>query len=68
MELNEFQKAFVAEALYLRGKIINGYSAVEYLLAEVAVRLDLKFPPRIKDRIKAAKKMPDRQEYESSPF
>jgi hypothetical protein len=64
MELNEFQKALVDEALCLRGKIINAYSAVEYLLADVAVRLDLKFPYRIKNRIKAAKEIADRQEYE----
>ena len=34
------------------------------MLADVAVRLDLKFPYRIKDRIKAAKEIVDRPEYE----
>jgi hypothetical protein len=64
MEVNEFQKALVDEALFLRGQIIAGYSMVEYVLADVAVRLDLKFPYLIKDRIKAAKEIADRQGYE----
>jgi len=38
---------------------------VEYVLADISVRLDLKFPYRIKDRIKAVKRIVDRPEYEA---
>jgi hypothetical protein len=57
MEANEFQKALTKEACCLRGQIITGYSMVEYVLADISVHLDLKFPYPIKDRIKAAKKI-----------
>jgi 6-phosphogluconate dehydrogenase len=60
MEINEFQKRLTDEACLLRGKIIAGYSLVEYVLADISVRLDLKFPYRIKDRIKAVKQIVDR--------
>ena len=63
MELNAFQKALTDEACLLRGKIISGYSMVEYVLADISVRLDLKFPYLIEKRIKAAKKIVDRPEY-----
>jgi hypothetical protein len=36
---------------------------VEYVLADISVRLDLKFPHLIEKRIKAAKKIVDRPEY-----
>jgi hypothetical protein len=64
MEVNEFQKALVNEALFLRGQIIAGYSMVEYVLADISVRLNHRFPYRIKARIEAVKKIADRQEYE----
>jgi hypothetical protein len=35
------------------------------VLADISVRLDLKFPYRIKDRIKAVKQIVDRPEYEA---
>ena len=65
MDAKEFQKALTKEAFYLRGLIITGYSLIEYILADISVRLDLKFPYRIKDRIKAAKKIVDRPDYEA---
>jgi hypothetical protein len=65
MDAKEFQKALTKEAVYLRGQIITGYSLIEYVLADISVRLDLKFPYRIKDRIKAAKKIVDRPDYEA---
>jgi hypothetical protein len=65
MEINEFQRGLIDEACLLRGKIITGYSMVEYVLADISVRLDLKFPYRIKDRIKAVKQIVDRPEYEA---
>jgi hypothetical protein len=61
--VNAFQKALTDEACFLRGQIITGYSMVEYVLADISVRLDLKSPYRIKDRIKAAKKIVNRPEY-----
>jgi hypothetical protein len=65
MEVNEFQKALIDEACFLRGQIIAGYSMVEYVLADISVRLDLKFLYRIKNRIRAAKRIVDRPEYEA---
>jgi hypothetical protein len=65
MEINEFQKRLTDEACLLRGKIIAGYSLVEYVLADISVRLDLKFPYRIKDRIKAVKQIVHRPEYQA---
>jgi hypothetical protein len=65
MEPNNFQKVLSDEACFLRGQIITGYSMVEYVLADISVHLDLKFPYLIKDRIKAAKKIVDRPEYQT---
>jgi hypothetical protein len=65
MEINRFQKRLTDEACLLRGKIIAGYSLVEYVLADISVYLDLEFPYRIKDRIKAVKQIVDRPEYEA---
>jgi hypothetical protein len=60
----DFQKALVEEATYLRGKILTGYAQVEFLLADLSVRLDLKFPYRVRDRIKAAKRLHERARFE----
>jgi hypothetical protein len=53
-EAEGWQKALVNESLYLRGRIVASYSQIEFLLADISVKLDLKFPYLIKDRIKAA--------------
>jgi len=58
------QKALVDEATYLRGRIISSYAQLEFLLADLSVKLDLRFPYLIKDRIKAAKKIAERPGYE----
>jgi hypothetical protein len=63
--VNAFQTALIDEASCLRGKIIAGYSFVEYVLADISVLLDLHFPYPIEARIKAAKKIVDRPEYEA---
>jgi hypothetical protein len=63
MELKEFQKALVDEVCFLRGQIISGYSMVEYVLADISVRLNLKFPYPIEKRIKAVKMIVDRPAY-----
>jgi hypothetical protein len=65
MAPSEFQKALIEEATYLRGKIIRSYSQVEFLLADLSVKLDLKFPYRISKRIAAAKWITEREGYES---
>jgi hypothetical protein len=59
------QKALVDEALFLRGRIVASYSQVEFILADFSVKADLRFPYRITDRIKAAKRIADREGYES---
>jgi hypothetical protein len=51
------------EMFYLRGKIITGYAQVEFFLADLSVKLSLKFPFKIKDRIKAAKVIAERPGY-----
>lgn len=56
-EPTEQQKALVDEALYLRGRIIASYAQVEFLLADLVVKLDLRFPYLIESRIKAVKKI-----------
>jgi len=61
---NELQKSLIEEATYLRGKILTSYAQVEFLLADLSVKLDLKFPYRIQDRIKAAKRISERAGFE----
>jgi hypothetical protein len=63
-EPSALQKSLVDEALFLRGRIIASYSQVEFLLADISVKLDLRFPYRIKDRITAAKRIAERPGYE----
>jgi hypothetical protein len=60
----ELQKSLVDEALFLRGRIVASYSQVEFLLADISVKLDLRFPYLIKDRIKAVKRIAERDGYE----
>jgi hypothetical protein len=64
MEINELTD----EACLLRGKIIAGYSLVEYVLADISVRLNLKFPYPIEKRIKAVKMIVDRPEYHAYKY
>jgi hypothetical protein len=59
----DWQKHLVDESLYLRGRIIASYSQVDFLLADLSVKLDLKFPYLIKDRIKAAKRIAEREPF-----
>jgi hypothetical protein len=62
-EAEGWQKALVNESLYLRGRIVASYSQIEFLLADISVKLDLKFPYLIKDRIKAAKRIGEREQF-----
>lgn len=59
----DWQKQLINESLYLRGRIIASYSQIEFLLADISVKLDLKFPYLIKDRIKAAKRIGEREQF-----
>jgi hypothetical protein len=61
----ELQKSLVTEATYLRGRILTSYAQIEFLLADLSVKLELKFPYLINDRIKAAKRIAERPGYES---
>jgi hypothetical protein len=63
-EPSPLQKSLVEEVTYLRGRIITAYAQVEFMLADISVKLDLKFPFRIRERIKAAKQTGDREGYE----
>jgi hypothetical protein len=63
-EPSELQKSLVKEATYLRGKILTSYAQVEFLLADLSVKLDLKFPYRIDARVKAAKRISERPGFE----
>jgi hypothetical protein len=63
-EPSELQKSLVDEAIYLRGRIISSYSQVEFLLADISVKLDLRFPYLIKDRIKSARRIAERPGYQ----
>jgi hypothetical protein len=63
--LTDEQKALVDECILLRGRIITSYSQVEFILADISVVLDLKFPYLIGKRIKAAKEIAERPGYEA---
>lgn len=62
--INAAQKEIIAEASYLRGSILTSYAQVEFMLADISVKLDLKFPYLIKKRIKAVLNIADRAGYE----
>jgi len=61
---SKLQKAIINDAIALRGSILTSYAQVEFLLADISVKLDLKFPYLIKDRIKAVTKIAQRPGYE----
>ncbi len=63
-EATENQKLLVDEALYLRGRIVAAYAQVEFLLADISVKLDLQFPYLIDARIKAVRRITERAGYE----
>lgn len=63
-EPTEQQKMLVDEALYLRGRIIASYAQVEFLLADLVVKLDFRFPYLIDARIKGVKQIAERPGYE----
>jgi hypothetical protein len=60
----EHQK-LMDDIVYLRGRVITAYAQVEFLLADIAVKLELKFPYLISKRLKAAKRIAERAGYES---
>jgi hypothetical protein len=62
-EAADWQKNLVDESLYLRGRLVASYSQVEFLLADISVKLDLKFPYQISERIKAAKRIGEREQF-----
>jgi hypothetical protein len=58
------QKLLVDEALFLRGRIVASYAQIEFLLADISVKLDLRFPYLIDARIKAVRRIAEREGYE----
>ena len=63
-EPTDRQRSLVDEALYLRGRIVASYAQVEFLLADISVKLDLRFPYLIDARIKSVKRIAERKGYE----
>lgn len=63
-DAKQYQKDLVDRAIYLRGRIVAAYSQVEFLLADISVKLDLRFPYLIKDRLKAVKRISEREGYQ----
>ena len=57
----DWQIALLDEATFLRGQILTSYAQAEFLLADLSVQFDLHFPYPMKERIKAAKKIADRE-------
>jgi hypothetical protein len=57
-------KKLMDDIIYLRGRILTSYAQVEFLLADISVKLDLKFPYLIAARLKAAKCIADREGFE----
>jgi hypothetical protein len=43
MQPSDLQKSLIEEATYLRGKILTSYAQVLFLLADLSVKLDLRF-------------------------
>lgn len=64
-EPSELQKSLVDEMTYLRGRILTSYAQVEFLLADISVKLELKFPYLINARIKAVSRIAEREGYEA---
>jgi hypothetical protein len=64
-EPSDLQKALVNEGTYLRGRILAAYAQMEFLLADLTVKLDLKFPYLVTKRIKTAKDIANRPGYEA---
>jgi hypothetical protein len=56
--------SLIKTATYLRGQIVTSYAQVEFLQADVSVKLDLKCPYLIRDRIKAVKQIAESPCYE----
>jgi hypothetical protein len=63
VNISDRQKSLVDEALFLRGRIVASYAQVEFLLADISVKLDLRFPYLITARIKAVKRIAEREGY-----
>jgi hypothetical protein len=63
--ITDEQKKLVDDIIYLRGRIVTSYCQVEFLLADIAVKLELKFPYLISARLKAAKRIVEREGYEA---
>ena len=62
--VSDENKKLIDDIVYLRGRIVTSYCQVEFLLADIAVKLELKFPYLITARLKAAKRIADSEGFE----
>jgi hypothetical protein len=62
---NQAHRNLIDEAIYLRGRIIAGYSQVEFLLADIISKLEDRFAYRIESRIKGVRKIAEIPGYEA---
>lgn len=62
-EPTEFQKDLVHSMYVLRGRIVSSYAQVEYLLADLSVKLEMKFKYAIKKRVNAARAIAERPDF-----
>ncbi|MDP1582980.1 MAG: hypothetical protein Q8M18_06085 [Bradyrhizobium sp.] len=63
--VSDENRKLIDDIVYLRGRIVTSYCQVEFLLADIAVKLELKFPYLITARLKAAKRIAEREGYEA---
>jgi hypothetical protein len=62
---NQAHRELVDEGIYLRGRIVAGYSQVEFLLADLISKLEDRFAYRLESRIKGVRKIADMPGYEA---
>jgi hypothetical protein len=63
--VSDENKKLIDDIVFLRGRVVTSYCQVEFLLADIAVKLELKFPYLISARLKAAKRIAERDGYEA---
>jgi hypothetical protein len=61
----EIQKSAIDEMVLLRRTVVSCYSTIEFLLADISVKIDARFPYLVKARIRAIKRIGERPAYEA---
>jgi hypothetical protein len=62
-QVTQFETDLIKDMYQLRGRIVSSYSQVEFLLADLSVKLNMKFPYAVKKRLDAARDIADRPEF-----